>query len=426
MRKTTIEKRSFLIKITSVIILFVLLCGVSFAKPVTVRVALLHNQYAVKISNSNGLTAKDAYELKKITKSPKNIVVKVYKGKIYVNKIQTNSKFVYIVSKNIHHTTYLNGVPYRGYYLVGFNNRGRLQVINYVSLEDYIAGVLGGEVSSRWPAESLKTQAVAARTYVMYKLTQSKDKVYDVVNDTGDQMYIGVRGESAKFRRVVKQTSSQILTRGGNVICTYYHSNCGGGTSDSWNVFKKDRGGLTGVKCPYCAGAPNSSWGKTLYTDTIRYRLKKNGYNIGKIFSMKPYSKGKLKRIIYLEIKHSYGTSYVFASEFRRIMGYRTIKSTKFDVYPKRYITYRHTKKIAVSRGGVALTSSAIGGTFRSASKKLQVPTYFYFSGAGWGHGVGMCQWGARGMALDGYNYKQILMHYYPGTKITKAGEEKN
>ena len=410
-------------KLLSIVLLIVLLFSFSVShvmagEKLMIRVQLLGNQYAVRITNSKGLEAKDAYTLKEITASPKEVVVKVYNGQIYVNKVLTNSKFVYIVSDNIHSTTLLNGTGYRGYYLVGFNDKGRLQVINYVDLDDYIAGVLGGEIIESWPMETIKAQAVAARTYVLYKINSSKDRFFDVVNDTGDQMYVGVRGETWKYKQAVRQTRHEVLTRDNKPICAYYHSNCGGGTSDSWNVFKKDKGALKGVKCPYCAGAPNSTWGKTINTETIRWKLKNDGYNVGKIFSIKPYSKDQSTRIIYLEITHSWGTTYILSSEFRRIMGYGTIKSTKFSLYPKNYITYRNTKQIASNRGGMTMAAGIAPAT-KTTTENLQIPTYFYFSGAGWGHGVGMCQWGAKGMALEGFTYKQILHHYYPGTAIS-------
>ena len=415
------------LSLTLVILLFVSFLSVIpvYASDSTmIRVKLLGSQYGIRISNAGGLTVKDAYTLKKITSSPKKVVIKTYKGKIFVNKIETNSKFVYVVSENIHSTTYLNGVGYRGYYLVGFNNHGKLQAINYVEIDDYISGVLGGEIIESWPMETIKAQAVAARTYVMYKLQNSQDKLFDVVNDTGDQMYVGVKGESWKFKQAVKATRHEVLARDGKVICAYYHSNCGGGTSDSWNVMKNDKGGLKGVKCPYCANAPNSSWGKTLYADTIRWKLKQNGYKIGKIFSIKPHSKDESNRIIYLEIKHSWGTTHVFASEFRRIMGYRTIKSTKFTMYPKNYISYRHTKRILASRGGNAMAAGIAGSGHQTVTENIKIPTYFYFSGAGWGHGTGMCQWGAKGMAKAGNKYRQILKFYYPGTSLCVVEED--
>jgi len=414
------------ILIAVLLISFTSLSPYAHAEAPTVRVLLLGNQYAVRIKSAGNLSVKDAYSLDKITNIPNNVVVKVYKGKIFVNKKETKSKFVYIVPKNMRGVTYLNGVGYRGYYLVGFNKRGRLQVINCIHLEDYMAGVLGGEIHSSWPIAAIKAQAVAARTYVLFKMQKSKNRLHDVVNDTGDQMYIGVRGESSRFTRAIRATKLQVMARDGKTICAYYHSNCGGGTSDSWNVFQKDYGFLAAAKCPFCANAPNSKWGKTLYVDTIRHRLNRNGHKIGRIISIKPYSRDKAGRVIYLEVKHTWGATYVFASEFRRIMGYRTIKSAKFTMYPKKYITYRYTKRIASNRSGMALASNMTGmtGGPQTVAENVQVPTYYYFSGKGWGHGVGMCQWGARGMALSGYKYRQILKQYYPGTSIYVIEEE--
>lgn len=390
----------------------------AFAEGINVRVLILNNQQAVRISCPQGLVIKDAYSLKEVGKTPRETVLRVNQGRIFADGTDTGSRFVYAASDNVHNINHLNGAAYRGYFLVGLNDRGGLQVINYVALDDYIQGVLGGEIIASWPVEAIKAQAVAVRTYVMYKLGESRSRLYDVVNDTGDQMYIGVRGEAPNFTRAVKETSNQVMAREGKAVCAYYHSSCGGGTSDSIHVFSNDQGSLQGSQCNFCRGNPNSTWGKTLTAEVIRHRLNNNGFRTGRIFSITPISRSENKRIIYLEIKHELGVSHLFASDFRRMMGYQEIKSTKFDVHPKQYVTYRQTKQMAASRG-LSMGGTDAAGTITNENLEIQIPTYYYFSGAGWGHGVGMCQWGARGMALEGYDYKQIVRHYYPNTELS-------
>ncbi|MCE1247757.1 MAG: SpoIID/LytB domain-containing protein [Firmicutes bacterium] len=396
-----------------------------FAGDVVIRVSVLMNQYAMRVQGKGNLEIKDAYTLKKIGSFPGDVTIKIVKGKIFANKTETNSKFIYVVAEKLNSVTTLNGTGYRGYYLIGFNDQGRLQAINYVDLDDYISGVLGGEISAAWPLESIKAQAVAARTYVMYKLQQGRSGLYDVVNDTGDQMYIGVRGESPVFTRAVNETRAQVLARDNKIICAYYHSSCGGGTADSANVFQGSTAGLSGVKCPFCSGAPNSNWGKSLDAEIIRLRLARNGIKTGKIFSIKPYSRDKYNRVIYLEVKHEGGVSYILSSEFRKSIGYREIKSTKFDIKPQGIIPGKYSRSIASNRSRIPYLSNTGGSSFNDMSAMSNIPSAtamtngipsaYYFTGSGWGHGVGLCQWGSKGMGAAGYTYKQILATYYPG-----------
>ncbi|MFP4499344.1 MAG: SpoIID/LytB domain-containing protein, partial [Vulcanimicrobiota bacterium] len=344
---------------------------------------------------------------------------------IYLNNKPVSSKYLYFLTSDYRTPITLDGVRYRGYFMVALKDNGRMMVVNYIGMEDYLAGVLGGEIIASWPMESIKAQTVAARTYVLYKINRMKNqgKLYDVVNNTGDQMYIGVRGESDKFRKAVEATRGQVLSRNGVPVCAYYHSNSGGHTSDSRNVFQKTNAGLKGVEDPYCAGAPNSTWQKTLTADTIRNRLHSQLNGATRIFSIKPHTRDEAGRVVYMEIEHDKGKSMVFGSDFRRLIGYGVIKSTKFDLYPKDHYYYRYTKKIAAGRHRNPGSSATITNDDleKIIVENKKVPSAFYFSGQGWGHGVGMSQWGARGMAKSGFNYRQILEHYYPDTEISIA-----
>lgn len=406
------------------IFVFTVLAPVSAGKyEIKIRVALLMNQQAVRLSCSQGLTAKNAHTLENIVKNQNQVTIKTYKQKIYVNKTPVGGTHVYVVTDDYRTPVYLNGVPYRGYFLIGFNDKKNLMVINHVSLEYYLGGVLGGEIIPSWPLEAIKAQAVAARSYVLYKTRKNSKKLYDVVNNTADQMYLGVRGESPRFNQALRETRGEVLSRGKSIVCAYYHSNSGGHTSDSWNAFKKDYGKLAGVKDPYCAGAPNSSWRVSLTESQVRKKLNQNGFNFKKIFSIKPYSTDRSGRVVYLEISHPGGKDYIFGADFRKFMGYRVIKSTRFSIYPKSYTTYRYNRKITANRGSFSAVSTSASGISKNLAARVtefkKVPTRYVFKGSGWGHGVGMSQWGARGMARSGYNYRQILKHYYPGTTIS-------
>ncbi len=408
------KRRLLFLAILGVLIL--LTWGVSLAESheVTVRVGILMDQTAVGLTCSKPLTVKNGYSLKEILTTGGRVVIKVHQGQIYVNDRPAGCDHVYVLTSDFHTPIYLNDVPYRGYFMAGKNDKGRLMLVNHVGMEDYLGGVLGGEIIQSWPIEAIKAQAVAARTYALYKLQGSKERLYDLVNSDADQVYLGVRGESSRFNEALRQTRSQVLSRDGQVICAYYHSNSGGHTSDSMTVFKRGHADLKGVEDPYARGAPNESWTYTVRSETIRNLLSRNGYPVGKIFTLNIKSRCSGGRIIDLEVEHEKGKTVVHGSDFRRILGYRNLKSTRTTLHPSQFYTHRYTRMMSASRG-------AGGAGDVPTTDFVKVPEYFTFKGSGWGHGVGMSQWSARNMALAGYNYRQILAHFYRDTVLSVA-----
>jgi stage II sporulation protein D len=387
---------------------------------ITVRVGILMDQQAVSFHCSRGLVARDGVSMKQITTSPGRLDVRVKQGKIFLGASPAGTNYVYVLTQDYHTPISLNGVGYRGYFLAVLNGSGRLMVINHVGLEDYLAGVLGGEIIPSWPIESIKAQAVAARTYALYKIQEGKGTLYDLVNNTADQMYVGVRGETPSFIKALQETRAQVLARDGRIICAYYHSNSGGFTSDSSVVFKIDRGGLQGVKDPYSNGAPNGSWSLTLSSEELQRILSRNGSRVGRIFVVKPLGRDAAGRVTSVKVDHEKGSEVIHASDFRRLVGYGSLKSTMFTVTPGNFSTRRCTR--IITPGGGVMASTMVGEAPPiKTTEFLEVPGSFTFRGAGWGHGVGMSQWGARKMAEMGCSYRQILMHYYPGTDIYSA-----
>ena len=271
--------------------------------------------------------------------------------------------------------------------LKGVNNH--FLVVNAVGLEDYIRGVLYHEVSHRWPMEALKVQAVAARTYALYQIEKNKTQDYDVTSDIYSQMYGGRSAERYRTNLAVKATLGEVMTYQGKILPAYYHAACGGMTEDVTELWKEDLPPLKGVVCEFCKNSPHNYWKRNFRSKDIQSLLNKNGYRVGSIKEIKILERNKSGRIKNLLIISRDGPSVTVAGkDFRDIVGPNIFKSNNYEIFMKGY--------------------------------------YFDVIGKGWGHGVGMCQWGAQEMARRHYKYPQILQYYYPGIDIINLNKSPN
>lgn len=268
----------------------------------------------------------------------------------------------------------LNNKSYRGVLELSAANGGLL-VVNELPLEQYLVGVINSEISSTWPMESIKTQAVIARTYAVAKREERRTSVYHLEATVMDQVYDGSDLEDSRAARGVYETAGQVLTYHGTVIQAFYHATCGGRTEDSAHVWGVSLPYLHGVDCQYCAAGNSNTWEQSLPLSKLEAALKVSGLS-----AIKPgplNSRGRLKSII---LTTSRGSVTMPATKFRMAVGSTVIKSTNFTV--------------RVDDGTV------------------------FLNGFGYGHGVGLCQWGAKQRALDGFSYSEILSYYYPGTEL--------
>lgn len=277
---------------------------------------------------------------------------------------------------------YINNKPYRGLAEFSRTDNGIL-VVNQLSLEDYLVGLINCEISSAWPIEAVKAQAVIARTYALSRKASRVNSPYHLESSVIDQVYEGCLIEDSRARRAVSETEHEVLTYGGSIIQAFYHSSCGGKTEASENVWGSALPYLKGVECQYCQTSPTATvWEQKLSLVEIEERLRSAGYKISGVTGIKngpTNSRGRLKHVLIVAAK---GGLSLTGDQFRKAVGYGVIKSTRFTV------------KIA-------------DGEAR-------------FAGSGNGHGVGLCQWGAKQRALDGFDYSEILSYYYPGTELKK------
>jgi len=275
----------------------------------------------------------------------------------------------------------INGKNYRGLFDFYPTDKGLL-VVNELPIEEYLIGLINCEISSLWPVESVKAQAVIARSYAIYQKDARRAAVYHLESSVMDQVYDGVDIEDSRAARAVQETAGEVLTFSGAVIQAFYHSNCGGHTESAQNVWGADLPYLQGVNCSYCLNAPSARWETVLSLKKIELLLNAAGYRLSGPSSIRVGGSNRNGRLQDLTLVSPKGDLVISAVNFRKAIGYSVIKSTNFTV--------------------------------RKRGDEL------IFTGLGNGHGVGLCQWGSKQRAGDGFSYREILSYYYPGVRIEK------
>jgi len=245
-----------------------------------------------------------------------------------------------------------------------------------------VAGLINQEISSKWPIEVVKAQAVIARTYAMYRKQKRVTGDYHVEATVADQVYAGSMTEDERSLYAVKETIGKVLTYNGELALTVYHSNSGGMTEDAKNIWGKDYPYLRQVKSSFDKDSSHFSWILNMSPQSIETALKDAGYSIFDIQNIIPVYTTNSGRIIKIMMHYAGGKLEMSGEDLRKAVGYDKLKSTMFTV---------------------EIVNSS-----------------FVFNGKGYGHGVGLSQWGAKGMAEKGYTYTEILEHFYPGTRIER------
>ena len=256
-----------------------------------------------------------------------------------------------------------------------------LLLVDELPMEEYIAGTVRGEASERWPIEALRALAVVARTYAVFQQGRAAGKPFHVVASSQDQNFTGWVSEGSPARDAAFGTAGQVLTWQGRVFPAFQHSDSGGFTEPAQNVFSGDAvPPLEGVRDEFSLESPNYTWTVTLPLAVIGERLRKGGVDVGQVTGLIVLERSPSFRVSRLAVESSRGTATLRGADFRRLIGYDALKSTLF---------------VPVAQDSVVR-----------------------FEGRGWGHGVGLSQYGAKGMADRGYAYPQILEHYFPGTAL--------
>ncbi|MDP2939295.1 MAG: SpoIID/LytB domain-containing protein [Candidatus Omnitrophota bacterium] len=280
-------------------------------------------------------------------------------------------------------TIYVNDRLLRGEINIIRNKNLKLTVVNNLDLEDYVRGVLYHEVSHLWPIEAIKAQAVATRSFALYQAGLNKNKDFDLTSDIRSQVYGGRFSERNRTNKAVNKTKGEVLYFKQEVLAAFFSATCAGHTEDAGNLWKIDLLPLKGVVCNFCINSAHYQWKRNFRLKNIEEKLRKAGYDLGDIKNISVLKRNSSGRIEVLEIICREGSSFTISGkDFRQIIGPNEIRSNNYEILIKGY--------------------------------------YVDFKGIGWGHGVGLCQWGAKGMAEKGFNYRKILSFYYPGATIKK------
>jgi stage II sporulation protein D len=275
----------------------------------------------------------------------------------------------------------LNGREYPGPLDLVKNGEG-LAVVNELPLEDYLVGVLRAEVGDKWPPEALRAQAIVARTYAAYHRILGAGKSYHIVASTAHQQYAGRVPPTSPSWAAVRETAGQVLLWEGELFPAFYHTESGGYTEDPRTVFAApNMPALRPVRCQFSAGSPHFYWSLDLKLADLAEILRRNDVNVGSVAAIDVTERTPSLRAATVTVHGTRGSVRLRGNDFRRMIGYDTFKSTLFAV-------------------------------------AIDAP-WARFSGRGYGHGVGMCQWGAKGMAELGRTARQILEFYYPGAVLS-------
>ncbi len=399
---------------------------------------------------SNNLISEEHNKIVKLLPHDKGIEILgkgVYSGPIKIIPVG-NTKIIVV----------FNGQKYRyrGNIEIDIDKEHRkLNVINIIGIEEYLYGVLKKEISPRWPAEALKAQAVAARTFAIFNMNKYIDKGYNICASTNSQAYGGVNHEDPLTNKAVDETRGVIITYKGKPINAVYHSDSGGYTEDSENVWGSFLPYLRSVKSKFeeKVSPPHHTWSYSINVKDLTEKLQKQGYTVNSVVSIEAANKSETGRISELVfITDNNEVINMKANNFRSLIGVGLIRSTLFsikvigkeieiakDTEDKKEIEDKEeqrksTKEILEQKKDWTIKEllelMKKNKEEREKEKKVEVseveivksntPLTFIFSGSGNGHGVGMSQWGAYGMALQGSRYQDILKYYYQGINIIK------
>ena len=271
---------------------------------------------------------------------------------------------------------------YRGR-LVLTAESGKVQLVNHVPLPDYVASV----VASEYPfdeIEGVKAQAVLARTYALRRQGAFAD--YDLDDHQGSQVYKGVDVVTAVSERATRETTGLVLDYRGELAEAFYSSSSGGFTAANESIWSgAPLPYLRAVPDPYDSGAPDHRWTQTVAADAVHRALSAR-YG-GRVTGFEVTRRGPSGRVVEMALQGGARrtiTGSQFRSAVNASLGWRTIRSTQF-------------------------TSRRVGADY-------------VLDGQGFGHGVGMSQYGARGAARAGLTFEQILAHYFQGTSVVAFG----
>jgi stage II sporulation protein D len=349
------------------------LVAIAPAQAYQIRIAIAQQAQAVKIGSSTTAIVSDDGGRKLGEIEPqKGLIAEAGNNTVKIGDTQVNRLWVQPQNGGY---VWIGDRWYRGAVEV-IPNQNKLLAVNHVDLEQYLYSVIGAEMGGQFPPEALKSQAVAARSYAIYKSQSTKNRSFDLDNTQSSQVYKGLASETNTTQAAVQATKGQVMTYGGKIILAVFHAASGGHTENVEDIWSSSLPYLRGVP-DYDKGTPGYAWTKT--------------------FS---------------------------AIELSKSLGVNNIK----QIVPDRATPFGSVLSLKAigDRGEQTLTGAKVRSLLKLRSLRFTVtPTSegFVFNGLGYGHALGLSQWGAYNLAQQGMKYSAILAHYYRGASLAEISE---
>lgn len=367
----------------------------------------------------------------------------VHNGVLYVKTIfggdvvyAGNGVKIKISPNNTENGLTINDKHYYGSFEFYADNNGKITVVNVIDIEQYIKGVLPSEIYPSWKMEALKAAAIVSRTFALRNATSSSHASlgFDVCNNTHCQMYEGTKKEHANTNAAIDETCGMVLMFDGKLAMTPYHSSTGGETASAaevWGSNPQSYPYLTKIFNPFedYRNVPNGKWQNIVLPANIitfipvSYAAKLSGGNL----SFEYDNNGGF--INSMTVTDSLGNqvSLTTSSQVRNFFG-RLVNSSNFGIGRTYIPSDSYSPGISVITASGEYDLTGIGGfeyiTADGVKTAAGLTEVYVFDGKGYGHGVGLSQFGSRDMANAGFNYYQILMTYFPGTELVSIKEQ--
>ncbi len=337
---------------------------------------------------------------------------------------------------------YFEDTPYRDGIMLLAKTDGTIAVINYITLEHYVYGVLNSELYYTNPIEALKAQAVAARSFGELNLGKHSADGFDLCSTTHCQVYKGYSGEYPSTVEATDDTRGQMIYSNGAAVTAFYFKNSGGYTQNSEDVWTYRHPYLRSIKDEF---SPSYPWSTSLSFDTVKQKLEASGYSPGTIQSIAIKARNSTGAVCVLQIVGNNSTVTLQKEKIRNVLGSTIIKSLIFQLGDSYIEGAAGSSMWKISNGITAVSAEAdlylvsgngtitktervgiFGSNGASMIPLVGVTTgseivtggTATFSGYGYGHGVGMPQDSAVEMAKQGFTYDEILKYYYTDIEL--------
>jgi stage II sporulation protein D len=432
----------------------------------TVSVGLVLSQSSVSVSAASTITATDGAGKKHALGTSVS-----FRASGSSSVTAGNRTLRLPVTLSSRHPLAFNGRRYRGSFRIIRAGSG-LTLLNILDLEEYLRGVLKMEVNPAWSMEALKAQAVISRTYALRSVLQNAGKGgYDLCDTVMSQVYRGINAEDSRTDAAIRATKGMILRHGSEIAFTPFHSHSGGATADVSTVWGGSMPYLKGVNEHFQTESPHSSWEARLSRAQVEEALRSAGVNVGSLRELRIEQTDPFGRVNTLLAVGTSGRQSLKSHSFRMAAGSNLIRSTAFTIASSGgapSVSGPATPQPVLPSGAPRGTNVPTSNTPMSAAEEQQLTALteqgvfnaeelmdmlmnpekrkgylvralrtvrpgtpsvpqpqpiaatgqFHFRGRGWGHGVGLSQWGAKALADQGWDFKRILSFYYPGTTL--------